>query len=364
MEKWILKYFTLIRVLIALIIGVAVTILMIFMISKYPGESLKYFFTGPFASRGRLFNIFEMAAPMIFCGVAIAISFQADQFNLGAEGSFIIAAAVGTALAVSTTMPAILHLPFIILASGLTGALWSLIPGILKAKWKASELVSSLMMNYVAFYLSLYLINSFFRDKDAGFLVSLRLPETALFGQFIPGTRMHFGIILALITALWAYYFLYHTTSGYEFRQTGYNKNFAKFGGINIVKVIILSQVLLGFIAGMGGMSEVMGIHGRFLWQNQPGYGWDGIIVAIIGRSHPILIVFSSFLLAYLRVGGQVLNLMGDVPAELVNVIQSLIILLITAEAFLGQWKYRITRRQAEREEALAEKTVNREARK
>jgi simple sugar transport system permease protein len=87
-------------------------------------------------------------------------------------------------------------------------------------------------------------------------------------------------------------------------------------------------------------------------WQQSPGYGWDGIIVAIIGRSHPILIIFASLLLAYLRIGGQVLNLMGDVPAELVSVIQSLIILLITAEAFLGQWKYRITRRQAEKEEA------------
>ncbi len=361
MEKWILKYFTLIRVLIALIIGVVVTILMIYIISEYPGESLKYFFTGPFASNGRLFNIFEMAAPMIFCGVAIAISFQADQFNLGAEGSFIIAAAVGTAFAVSTNMPAIIHIPLVILVAGVTGAVWSLIPGVLKAKWNASELVSSLMMNYVAFYFSLYLINSHFRDKGAGFLVSLRLPDTALFGQFIPGTRMHFGIILALIAAIWAYYFLYHTTSGYEFRQTGYNKNFAKFGGINIIKVIILSQVLLGFISGIGGMSEVMGIHGRFLWQNQPGYGWDGIIVAIIGRSHPILIIFSSLLLAYLRVGGQVLNLMGDVPAELVNVIQSLIILLITAEAFLGQWKYRITRRQAEREDAEKAASVTQE---
>lgn len=353
MEKWILKYFTLIRVLIALIIGVAVTVLMIYLISEYPGESLKYFFTGPFGSKGRLFNIFEMAAPMIFCGVAIAVSFQADQFNLGAEGSFIIAAAVGTAFAVSTNMPAVFHIPLVLLVAGLTGAAWSLIPGLLKAKWNASELVSSLMMNYVAFYLSLYLINSHFRDKGAGFLVSLRLPKTALFTQFLPGTRMHFGVILAVIVALIAYYFLYHTTSGYEFRQTGYNKKFARFGGVNIIKVIILSQVLLGFISGIGGMSEVMGIHGRFLWQAPHGYGWDGIIVAIIGRSHPILIIFSSLLLAYLRVGGQVLNLMGDVPAELVNVIQSLIILLITAESFLGQWKYRITRRQAEKEEAV-----------
>jgi simple sugar transport system permease protein len=351
-EKLILKYFTLIRVIIALVIGVAVTILLIYLISEYPGESLKYFFAGPLASKSRLFNIFEMASPMIFCGVAIAVSFQADQFNLGAEGSFFRAAAVGTAFAVSTNMPAIIHIPLVLLVAGVTGAFWGLIPGILKAKWHASELVSSLMMNYVAYFLGLYIINAHFRDKTAGFLVSLKLPETARLAQFLPGTRLHWGILLAVLTALGAYYFLYHTTSGYEFRLTGYNKNFSRFGGVNIMKVIILSQLLLGFIAGIGGMSEIMGIHHRFQWQQSPGYGWDGIIVAIIGRSHPILIIFASLLLAYLRIGGQVLNLMGDVPAELVSVIQSLIILLITAEAFLGQWKYRITRRQAEKEEA------------
>ena len=103
---------------------------------------------------------------MIFCGVAIALSFQADQFNLGAEGSFIIAAAVGTAFAVSTSMPVWLHIPLVLIVAAATGAAWSLIPGILKAKWNASELVSSLMMNYVAFYFSLYLINSHFRDLD------------------------------------------------------------------------------------------------------------------------------------------------------------------------------------------------------
>lgn len=222
----------------------------------------------------------------------------------------------------------------------------------LKAKWGASELVSSLMMNYVAYFAGLYLINSHFRDKDAGFLVSLRLPETAWLPQLIPGTRLHIGILLSIIFALLGYYFLYHTTSGYEIRTTGNNAKFAKFGGINVVKVVILSQVISGMVAGIGGMTEVMGLHHRFNWQNSPGYGWDGVIVAIIGRNHPILIIFAALFLSYLRVGSQVLNLMADVPSELVAVIQAIIIILITAEAFLSQWKYRITMKQAELKEA------------
>ncbi len=349
MEKFLLKYFTLIRVIIAIGIGIVISVFLIYLTSQEPGFSLRSFLLGPFLTRSRLAHLFETASPIIFCGLAIAVAFQAKQFNIGAEGSLYLGAAVGTAFAVSTNMPAFIHIPLVLLIAGLTGALWSFIPGILKAKWKASELVSSLMLNYVAYFLGLYLINYHFRDKEAGFLVSYKLPETAWLARFIPDTRIHYGIILALVFAVLVYYFLYHTTAGYEIRSTGFNERFARFGGISVFKVIILCQVILGFLAAFGGMTEVMGIHRRFLWQSSPGYGWDGIIVAIIGRSHPLLIVPASFFLAYMRVGGRVLNLMSDVPAEMVMVIQSIIILLITAEAFLSQWKYRITVRQAER---------------
>ncbi len=352
MEKFILKYFTLIRTLIAILVGVIISIVLIYLISKTPAYSLKQFLLGPILSKSRLANVFENASPIIFCGVAIAIAFQAKQFNVGAEGALFLSAAIGTAFAVSTHMPALPHVILILVVAGLTGAAWGWIPGVLKAKWGASELVSSLMMNYVAYFLGLYLINSHFRDKSAGFLVSLPLPKTAWLPQIIPGTRIHVGIILAVIFALLGYYFLYHTTTGYEIRTTGNNDKFARFGGINVVKVVILSQVISGMIAGFGGMTEVMGIHHRFNWQNSPGYGWDGVIVAIIGRNHPILIIFAALFLSYLRVGSQVLNLMADVPSELVAVIQAIIIILITAEAFLSQWKYKITMKQASLEEA------------
>lgn len=349
MEKFLLKHFTLIRVIIAIAIGIVISVFLIYLISQEPGFSLRSFLLGPFLTRSRLAHVFETASPIIFCGLAIAVAFQAKQFNIGAEGSLYLGAAVGTAFAVSTNMPAFIHIPLVLLVGGLAGAAWSLIPGFLKAKWKASELVSSLMLNYVAYFLGLYLINFHFRDKEAGFLVSYQFPETAWLPQFIPDTRIHYGIILALVFALLVYYFMYHTTTGYEIRSTGFNERFARFGGISVFKVIILSQVILGFLAAIGGTTEIMGIHRRFVWQTSPGYGWDGIIVAIIGRNHPLLIIPASFFLAYMRVGGRVLNLMSDVPAEMVMVIQSIIILLITAEAFLSQWKYRITVRQAER---------------
>lgn len=355
MERFVLKNFTLIRTIIAILLGMVISVVLIFIISEMPGYSLRQFFLGQLLSKSRLANIVETASPMIFTGVAIAIAFQARQFNIGAEGAFYFSAAVGTAFAVSTTMPAILHIPLTLLVAATAGAIFGSIPGWLKAKLHASELVASLMMNYVGYYLGLYLINSHFRDKDAGFLVSIRLPETAWLAQIAQGTRFHWGIFLALVTALLGYYFLYHTTTGYEIRTTGNNQSFARFGGINVFKIIILSQVLMGAVAGIGGMTEVMGIHRRFNWQISPGYGWDGVVVAIIGRNHPLLIVPAALFLSYMRVGGQVLNLMSDVPSELVSVIQAVIIILITADAFLKQWKDRITIRQAEREEGVHE---------
>jgi ABC-type uncharacterized transport system permease subunit len=348
-EKFLLKYFTLIRVIIAIAIGIVISVFLIYLVSQEPGLSLKSFLLGPFLTRSRLAHVFESASPIIFCGLAIAVAFQARQFNVGAEGSLYLGAVVATAFAVSTNMPAFIHIPLVLLVGGLAGAAWSFIPGILKARWKASELVSSLMLNYVAYFLGLYLINFHFRDKEAGYLVSYQLPESAWLSQFIPDTRIHYGIILAIVAAVLVYFFLYHTTTGYEIRCTGFNERFARFGGINVFKVIILCQVILGLLSGVGGTTEVMGIHRRFVWQTSPGYGWDGIIVAIIGRNHPLLIIPASFFLSYMRVGGRVLNLMSDVPAEMITVIQSIIILLITAEAFLSRWKYRITLRQAEK---------------
>jgi general nucleoside transport system permease protein len=351
-EKFVLKYFNLIRTVIAILIGVVISVFLIYIVSKDPSFSLKQFLLGPFLSRSRLSNLAESTAPILFCGLAIAIAFQARQFNVGAEGSLYLGAALGTAFAVSTRMPVYLHIPLTILVAAAVGAAWNAIPGLLKARWKANELVSSLMMNYVAYFLGLYLINFHFRDKKAGYLVSLQLPQTAWMQQIIPNTRLHWGIFLSLAFAAGVYWFLYHTTTGYALRTTGHNEKFARFGGINVFRIVVLSQLLLGLVAGVGGITEVMGIHRRFNWQSSPQYGWDGVIVAIIGRNHPLLIIAASIFLAYMRVGGQVLTLMSDVPAEMVTVIQSVIILLITAEAFLSRWKYSITVREAAGKEA------------
>ena len=176
-----------------------------------------------------------------------------------------------------------------------------------------------------------------------GYFVSYELPKTTWLTQFVPGTRINTGVILAVLFVVACYLLIYKTKLGYEMRAVGINKEFAKYGGINIKKVTILAAVLGAAIAGIGGMTQVMGIYRKFNWNAETGYGWDGIAVAIIARNNPLLIVPASIFLAYLRVGGGMLNLNSDVPTEMISIIQAVIILLITAESFLSSWKTKLT---------------------
>lgn len=354
MDRFILRYFNVIRTLLAIGIALVLALLLIVIISSTPGFSLVSFLVGPVSSLRTFGTVLEFASPIIFCGLAIAISFKAQVFYIGAEGAFYIAAAVGTAFALSISFPWYIHVPLVLIVTGIAGALWGGISGYLKARFGASEIVSALMLNYVAYFLGLYLINYHFRNREAGYMVSYTLAESAQLRQFVPGTRIHTGIIIGLVIAALIYYFFFHTRTGYELRMTGHNEKFARFGGINTFKIVLIVPMLTGMVAGLGGITEVMGIHERFNWQNSPGYGWDGVIVAIIGKNHPAFIVLASLLLAYLRVGGQQLKLMSDVPAELVLLIRSLMILLVTAEGLLSQWRTRVKVREVAEEKEHA----------
>ncbi|MCG8481177.1 MAG: hypothetical protein MI724_18930, partial [Spirochaetales bacterium] len=201
MQRFVLRNFTFIRTLVAVAVGIALCLLFVVLISSDRGTALESFFLGPFRSRRTVATILETASPIIFAGLAIAVAFRAKQFYIGAEGAMYLTAAVGTAFAVSTNMPAFLHVPAILIVSAAVGAVWGAVPGMLKARYNASEVVSSLMLNYVAYFGGLYLINHHFRDLNAGYMVSLTLPESARLARLVEGTRIHWGIVLSLLAA-------------------------------------------------------------------------------------------------------------------------------------------------------------------
>jgi general nucleoside transport system permease protein len=347
LDDLILDNFRSLRITIIILIGAAIAAVIILCISNEKDVTLSAFFLGPFMSKVLISNLFETATPLIFTGIAIAIQFQAKQFNMGAEGSFFVGASVGTAFALSTSLPSGINQIVIMLVGAIVGGLWGFIPGYLKAKYSSNELVSSLMLNYVAQFLGIYLINYHFRDKAAGEMTSYRLPPSALLPRIVTGTRLHVGFLIAISLAVFMWFWLYRSKEGYRTRMVGANIDFAKAGGINTRKTVVFCQVLGGAIAGLGGIIQIQGIDQRFLYEGLPGFGWDGVVVARLALNNPLLAIPSAIFLAYLKVGGAVMTLMGDVPAELVNVLEGIIILLICSEGFLESWKYRIILRKS-----------------
>ena len=334
--------FEIVRTLVAIGISLLLAFIIILFVSEEPGVAINKFLLGPLTSVRRMGNVIEMAIPLIFTGLAVSVMFKAKQFNMGAEGAFFIGGVAASFIAIRVALPMGVHPIVALLFGGLAGAVAGLIPAILKTKWEASELVSSLMLNYIFLFFGVYLINYTLRDSSAGAMVSLKFNETATLGKLIPSTRISYGLIIAIIMVIISYLFLYKSKWGYSIRMTGMNSSFAKYSGIKTAKVIIYSQVIGGFIAGMGGATEMLGMYDRFQWQGLPGYGFDGIIVAILARYNPALIPVAAIFLAYIRVGADIMSRSTDVASEVVAIIQGIMIILISAYSFLAVWKHKM----------------------
>jgi simple sugar transport system permease protein len=341
------KVFELYRTALVIVISLLIALLIILLVSDVPGEAMKLFLIGPLDSLRHFGNVLEMMVPLLFTGLAISVMFSASQFNLGVEGAFFFGAIGASFIAVNWSLPPVIHPLVAILWGGLIGSVFCGVPGVLKIKWGASELVSSLMFNYIAFFFGLYLINYFLRDVNAGAMVSHPFAETAKLARLIPKTRVHFGILIAALMVVLSSVFLYRTRWGYRILVVGQNIRFARYAGINTDRAIILSQVLGGFIAGIGGAIEVLGLYRRFSWQLLPGYGWTGVIVAILARNNPKYIPIAAFFLAYMRIGADIMSRATDMPNEFVAIIQGIIIILIAASSFLAGQRHRMVVKEA-----------------
>lgn len=289
-----------------------------------------------------------MAIPLMFAGVSVALLFKMNMFNLGAEGIFYISGLVAAAVAIPVGM-GFLHPIIAILAGGVVGALISAIPGILKAKWNANELVTSLMFNSILLGVGLYFLNYKMRDAAAFQTASFKFDPSAVLSKIVPGTRIHSGLIIVLVCIVCTHYFMYRTKWGYELRMTGSNREFAEYSGIKTGRVIVYVHLLAGFLAGVGGSVEVLGMHTRFDWTSLPGYGMDGALVAMLAKNNPLAVIGSAFFLAYIRVGADMMSRYSDVPAEMISIVQGVILLLVSAEQFLKFWKNRMLLKEAQK---------------
>ncbi len=360
-SKKIEQRFNMLKSAAAILVALGIALIVITFVSDDPLAAITAFAFGPLERISRIGEIVTLMTPIIFTGTAVCIMYQANQFNMIAEGAFLIGANISTLFLINASTWSKIPLQYTAMAIAfVVGMAAAFIPAILKVKYRANTVVSSIMMNYILLQVANYILYYVMRDTPSGQLASYKLPDQAKFAKFVTGTRIHTGIFIALIVAVIAYIFIYKTKWGYSIRMVGANESFAKYSGISVVGVAMITQLLGGAIAGLGGAVEMMGMHTRYAWYGtQPGYGFDGIMVGVLAKNNPLYVPFAAFFLAYLRVGADSMNRVSDVPIEFVSVVQGIVIMLVAAEMFLSKYKHRLIVSNAKKLEELKEAANN-----
>ncbi len=289
------------------------------------------------------------ATPLIFTGLAVAVAFRCGLLNIGAEGQLYIASFATAWVGITFAgLPAVLLVPLCCLAAVLAGGVWGGIPGVLKARFGAHEVITTIMMNFIAIALASYFTQYHYKPPGDAILETVPIGEgghVARLGRFVPGLPeripLNLSFLLALATCVLVYLFLWRTRWGYEIRATGASPAAAQYGGIATGRQIVLAMALSGALAGMVGINEVLGYRYRYYDSFSSGYGFTGIAVALLGRNHPVGVILASLLFGALLRGGLFVDIFTEhVSKDLVMVLQGIIILFVAAEAmFRGPFR-------------------------
>lgn len=279
------------------------------------------------------------ATPYIFAGLAVAVGFRCGLFNIGAEGQLFMGAIFSVYIGYSLKgLPAIIHIPLALGAGALGGALWAFVPAILKAKVGAHEVINTIMMNYIAFRLSEWLLSDkgpMKRPESANPISPFIEPSAELPRFFADPIRFHLGFFIALGVAAFIYWFLFRTTWGFELRTVGMNPNAARYAGMSITRNYIITFCLSGALAGLAGANEVLGVNHNLAVAFSSGYGFDSIALALLGKSHPLGVVLAALLFGTLRSGGTRMQNVAKIPVDIISVVQALVIAFIAAPAII-----------------------------
>ncbi len=322
-------------VLAALILGA----IMLVMLKADPVLAYTALINGAAGSVSGITQSLVKATPLLLVGLGICIAFRANVINIGGEGQIIIGALMGTWFPLAfSTWPGWLLIPSTLIVGFLGGAAWGFVPGMLKARLHVNEILSTIMMNSIAQQLMNLLLRGPLMDPTgiaAGTYLaqSARLPQQVWLPRLIPQTLLHAGAILAVVLAVAVYVFLWRTTIGYRIRAVGLNPDASRYAGINVPFYQALSMTLAGGFAGLAGVIEVIGVQHRLLEGITSGYGFTGIVAALLGGLHPLGLVPASILFGGLLVGAAQMQRTAQVPSSLINAILGLVVLFVSGSA-------------------------------
>jgi simple sugar transport system permease protein len=322
-------------VLVALLIGG----IMLLVLKANPIVAYAAMISGAAGSLSGVTQSLVKATPLLLVGLGICIAFRANVINIGGEGQIILGAIMATWFPLTfNTWPGWLLIPSTLTLGFLAGAAWGFVPGILKARLKVNEILSTIMMNAIALQFMYLLIRGPLMDPagvaNGTFLAqSAALPRQAWLPRLVPQTTLHAGAIIAVILAVAVYFFLWRTTIGYRIRAVGLNPDASRHSGINVAFYQALSLTLAGGFAGLAGAIEIMGVQHRLLDGITGGYGFTGIVAALLGSLHPIGVIPASIIFGGLLVGANEMQRSVQVPSSLINVILGMVVLFVSGSA-------------------------------
>ncbi|MDN5351199.1 MAG: ral nucleoside transport system permease protein [Clostridiales bacterium] len=296
---------------------------------------------GLYGNLRRFGETLVLMTPLTLTGLAVAFGMRTGLFNIGASGQMLMGGFAAIAVGLLVDLPKVIHLPLAVLVAVAAGALWGMLPGILKSKFNIHEVVSTIMMNWIAVWTVYYFVPTYMMGKYN--TESAAIPDTASLRfewltNLFNGSSINFGLLLALASALLIWWVLEKTTFGYELKAVGFNRDAAKYAGIKVNRNVVLSMMISGALAGLAGATFYIGYTDNIKIGELPSLGFDGIAVALLGLNTPLGVVLSALLFGIMNAGKGFMQAATGVPNELVQIIIAVIIFFAAATQLIKRW--------------------------
>ena len=324
--------------LLGALAGLLLGAIPIWLSGAHPLTAYGVMLTGAFGGARQITETILRATPLLIMGLGLTVAFRGRVWNIGGEGQYFIGALAGTVVGLlgQTTLPGALLIPLMLIAGLLGGALWAGVAALLRIRFGINEIIVTLMLNYIAEYSVLYVARQPLRDPESFLPQSAQLLQEARLPTLV-GTRLHVGILLALLLIPLVYLLLWKTPLGFRIRAIGANPVVAYHAGMNVTWGLAFALLFSGALAGMTGLIEVSALHTRLKDGISGGYGFTGILVALLGRLHPIGVFFAALFFAALTIGAQTMHSVYGLPIALAQVIQGLVVLFVLAADALAR---------------------------
>ena len=317
-------------------IALAIGAVLVSVSGNDPVEAYQTLFRGAFGSKQRISEVFVKMVPLCMMAFGTSVAFRAQLWNIGGNGQFILGAVAAIIPGLSLNLPPVILLPLSLICGMIGGALWAGVAAVLKIRFSANEVITTLMLNYIATYFLAFLVHGPMKDPVGGdFPQSPNIAEALRLPLFSERLRIHGGIFVGILLVI-VMLFFWKTVLGYRIDLAGQGEKVATYSGMSVKRTVLITMMISGALTGLAGWNEIYGVQYRLLEGVASGYGDIAVVIALLGSLNPVGIVIAGFFFSALMVGGATMQRMTDVPYSIVDIIQGLVIVFIIARTTLN----------------------------